>query len=59
MKSKVKISIAALEYYIAGMNYAVGKAKRGSEFEDMYFLEKLEKMANHLGYDLIKQRGAK
>ncbi len=53
--STVRANTTALSAYIQSMLCAVGKAKRGSDAEDMYFIEKLEKMANHLGYDLIKK----
>ncbi len=55
MTSKVKQNQTALRGYIASMSCAIDKAMRGSDCEDMYFVEKLEKMANRLGYDLIKQ----
>ncbi len=53
--SKVKANVAALSSYLESMRCAVGKAERGSDAEDMYFIEKLEKIANRLGYDLIKK----
>ncbi len=53
--SKVKANVTALSDYIQSMLCAVGKAERGSGVEDMYFVEKLEKIANRLGYDLIKR----
>lgn len=55
MKSKVKENISYLSACIESMRCAVGKANNGSDVEDMYFIEKLEKMANRLGYDLIKR----
>ncbi|KKK58655.1 hypothetical protein LCGC14_3042250 [marine sediment metagenome] len=55
MKSKVKANSGMLTVYIRSMQCAVDKAVRGSDVEDMYFVEKLEKMANRLGYDLIKK----
>ena len=55
MESKVKQNQTALRGYIASMQCAIDKAMRGSDAEDMYFVEKLEKMANRLGYDLIKK----
>ncbi len=55
MTSKVKQNQTALRGYIASMSCAIDKAMRGSDYEDMYFVEKLKKMANRLGYDLIKQ----
>ncbi len=57
--STVRANVDALSAYIKSMLCAVGKAERGSDVEDMYFVEKLEKTANRLGYDLIKQGGAK
>jgi len=53
--SKVKKMQTALRDYIASMQCAIDKAMRGSDCEDMYFVEKLEKMANRLGYDLVKK----
>ncbi len=53
MESKVKQNQTALRGYIASMQCAIDKAMRGSDAEDMYFVEKLEKMANRLGYDLV------
>jgi len=53
--NKVKANVAALSSCLESMFCAVNKAKRGSDVEDMYFVEKLEKMANRLGYDLIKR----
>ncbi len=53
--STVRANVDALSAYIQSMLCAVGKAKRGSDAEDMYFVEKLEKIANRLGYDLIKR----
>ncbi len=55
MESKVKQNQTALRGYIVSMQCAVDKATEGSDVEDMYFIEKLEKMANRLGYDLIKR----
>ena len=55
MESKVKQNQTALRGYIASMQRAIDKAMRGSDAEDMYFVEKLEKMANRLGYDLGKR----
>ena len=53
--SKVKQNQTALRGYIASMSCAIDKAMRGSIVEDMYFIEKLEKMANRLGYNLVKK----
>ena len=53
--STVKANVDALSAYIQSMLCAVGKAKKGSDCEDMYFIEKLEKTANRLGYNLIKK----
>lgn len=51
----------ALEGYIQSMQCAVSKAANGSTVETMYFIEKLEKTANKLGYKLVilKDREAK
>ena len=53
--SKVKENRGRLSGYLASMRCAVDKAKNGSDAEDGYFLEKLEKAANCLGYGLTKQ----
>jgi hypothetical protein len=53
--SKVKNNIQALKSYIDSMKCAIGKAERGSDCEDSYFIEKLEKMANRMGYELKKK----
>jgi len=54
-QSKVKQNREQLEHYIASMNCALSKAKSGSDVEDGYFLEKLEKMVNRMGFDLVKK----
>ncbi len=56
-KSKVKNNVYALYQYIESMYCAIGRAERGSECEDGYFLEKLEKMCSRLGYNLVKKEG--
>ncbi|KKN48404.1 hypothetical protein LCGC14_0653510 [marine sediment metagenome] len=55
--STVRANVDVLSAYLQSMQCAIGKAKRGSDVEDMYFIEKLEKMANRLGYNLIKSGG--
>jgi len=54
-QSKVKNNITALKSYISSMNCGIDKAEKGSEVEDGYFLEKLERMANRLGYNLVEK----
>jgi hypothetical protein len=51
----IENNINALESYIASMNCAIEKAANGSKVENVYFLEKLEKMCNRLGYDMIEK----
>lgn len=53
--SKVRENLVALTTYIQAMNCALDKADAGSNCEDMYFTEKLEKMASRLGYNLVKK----
>ena len=53
--STVRANTTALSAFMRSMEYAILKAKNGSDAEDMYFIEKLEKIANRLGYDLIKR----
>jgi hypothetical protein len=52
--SKVKDNVEALDCYMISMRCAVDKAKRGSTVEDGYFMEKLTKMCNRMGYELKK-----
>ena len=54
--SKVKTNVVALSSYLRSMQRAVGKAERGSEVEDIYFVEKLERAADRLGYRLVEKR---
>jgi hypothetical protein len=51
----IENNITALESYIVSMNCAIEKAKNGSTCEKMYFVEKLERMCNRLGFDLVKK----
>jgi hypothetical protein len=51
----IENNIFALEGYIRSMNCAIEKARSGSDCEKMYFVEKMEKMANRLGYDLVRK----
>lgn len=55
MESKVLTNLTRLEAYLASMQCAINKAQNGSDVEDMYFLEKLTKMAHCLGFDLKEQ----
>jgi len=55
MNSKVKNNAGYLAGLLKSMKCAVDKAKAGSDFEDSYFLEKLEKAANAMGYELEKR----
>ena len=56
-QSKVKQERLALRMYINSMLCAIGKAAKGSECEDGYFLEKLEKTCDRLGFNLVKKEG--
>ena len=51
----VKNNITALKSYIASMNCAIEKAESGSDCEDGYLIEKLERMCNRLGYNLTEK----
>jgi hypothetical protein len=55
VESKVSMNVVALDCYLTSMNCAIIKAKQGSECEDGYFIEKLEKMCTRLGFDLVKR----
>jgi len=55
-QSKVKNNTTALKSYIASMDCAIDKAISGSDCEDGYFIEKLERMANRLGYNLVEKK---
>ena len=57
LQSKVSANAGALQSYIDSMQCALTKAFKSSECEDGYFLEKLEKMCNRLGYKLVKKEG--
>ncbi|MFA5196532.1 MAG: hypothetical protein WC401_12095 [Bacteroidales bacterium] len=52
--TKVKDNITAIESYMTSINHGIAMAKNGSEVEDGYILEKLERFANRLGFKLVK-----
>lgn len=52
--SKVLENVEALKDFHRSMGCALSKATMGSCAEDGYFLEKLEKSADRLGYKLKK-----
>ena len=52
----VVANIDLLMCYSKSMAVALAKAKNGSQAEDMYFLEKLEKTAKLLGYTLTEDK---
>ncbi len=54
--SKVLLNIEALISFNRSMAIALEKAENGSRAEDGYFFEKLEKTADRLGFDLVKQK---
>ena len=56
MDSIIKNNWNAIDSYLLSMRCACDKAERGSETEDMYFFEKLNKLANYLGYNLVKRK---
>ena len=49
----VAANVDRLTEYNRSMAIALERAESGSAIEDMYFLEKLEKTANLLGYALM------
>ena len=53
MDSKVLENVTALEGFNQSMKCAIDKAKNGSIAEDSYFIEKLEKTANRMGFVLL------
>jgi hypothetical protein len=53
--SKVLENVVGLDSFNLSMRCAIDKAMHGSDVEDAYFLEKLEKTAHTMGYDLVKQ----
>ena len=53
--TRIEDNTTAIRCYIESMLCAVGKAEKGSTAEKMYFLEKLEKLANRIGFDLIEK----
>lgn len=55
MDKTINYNVGALTDYNRSMRVALQKAYNGSTVEDDYFLEKLEKTANQLGYKLVKQ----
>jgi hypothetical protein len=56
--SKVLENVEILKDHHRSMGVALSKATMGSPVEDGYFLEKLEKTANRMGFKLkkIKER---
>lgn len=50
----VAANVETLISHNRSMAIALDKAENGSQVEDMYFLEKLEKSAILLGYKLVK-----
>jgi len=52
--SKVQENLEALKSFHRSMGCALSKATMGSPAEDGYFLEKLEKSAGRMGYELKK-----
>ena len=58
MDSKVKDSVEQLKSFNASMKCAISKAENGSNAEDGYFMEKLEKTVNLMGFDLVCQNKA-
>lgn len=56
MKSRVKENLVSLQLYHRSMTVALDKAERDSEVEDMYFLEKLIRTANCMGYKMVRDK---
>ena len=52
--SKVSENLEALKSFHRSMGCALSKATMGCPVEDGYFLEKLEKSASRMGYELKK-----
>ena len=57
--SKVKDNVAYLKSMNQSMWCALLKAENGSTVEDGYFMEKLEKSASCMGYELKKPEEVK
>lgn len=55
--SLVQLNLLALIAQNESMTCALRKAKNGSEVEDGYFIEKLEKTARVMGFELVSQKG--
>ena len=55
----VAANVDALIGFNRSMAVALDKAERGSSVEDMYFIEKLQKTAERLGYKLVSDNGEK
>ena len=53
--NEITANVDLLMCYAKSMQVALAKAKNGSTVEDTYFLEKLQKTAHTLGYNLVKQ----
>lgn len=51
----VGANVEALIGFNRSMALALENAEDGSKVEDAYFIEKLKKTANRLGYDLIER----
>jgi hypothetical protein len=54
--SKVLENLEALKDFHRSMGCALTKATMGSPCEDGYFLEKLEKTAHRMGFELKRTR---
>ena len=50
--SKAKQNAQALQGYLDSLHCGVNKALKGSDYEDMYIMEKLHKFAATMGYKL-------
>ena len=57
--SRVRNNKTALRSYIESMLCALDKADNGSNCEDSYFVEKLERMAARLNYSLVPKQEPK
>jgi len=54
--SKVRKHIGTLKQTLACMDISIHHADRGSEVEDGYFLEKLEKIVKLMGYTMTEKK---
>jgi hypothetical protein len=56
MSNKVLDNLVALDGYIVSIKCALAKARNGSDAEDGYIIEKLQRFANRMGFDLVSMK---